>query len=99
MAASGEFHFSPVFFIAPEIGYGQLHWSGLSAGQLSSNSDSWMGGAAFHWDPVAHLDFNLELLHQGANQSRPAGWQAFSLSPWQSTSSGLEGRFEITRAA
>ncbi len=99
IAASAEFHFSPVFFIAPEIGYGELHWSGLNAGQLAANSDSWMGGAVFHWDPVAHLDFNLELLYQSTNQSRPTGYTAAlqAVQPWVANTSGLEGRFEITR--
>ena len=100
IAASGEFHFSPVFFIAPEIGYGQINWSGLngpSAGALSTDTTSWMGGAVFHWDPVAHLDFNLELLYQSTNQSRPVGFVPTAGLGWQSTSSGLEGRFEITR--
>ncbi len=98
IAASGEFHFSPVFFIAPEIGYGQLHWSGDKFGNLSDSVSSWMGGAVFHWDPVAHLDFNLELLYQSTTQSKPTGWVGSVAVPnWQSTSSGLEGRFEITR--
>ncbi len=95
IAASGEFHLGPTFAIDPEIGYGQLTWSGLSAGQLAANSESWMGGAVFHWDPVAHLDFNLELLYQSTTQSRPTGYTG--AIPWQSTASGLEGRFEITR--
>ncbi len=98
IAASGEFHLSPVFFVAPEIGYGQLHWSGMTGGYLATNSDSWMGGAVFHWDPVAHLDFNLELLYQSTTQSRPTLWAASPGIPsWPGTSSGLEGRFEITR--
>ena len=103
IAASGEFHFSPTFFIAPEIGYGQLHWTNDTFGLLSDNSDSWMGGAVFHWDPVAHLDFNLELLYQSTHQSQPGGWlagptlAATPITTWHSNSSGLEGRFEITR--
>jgi hypothetical protein len=110
IAASSQFHFSPAFFIAPEIGYGQINWSGLngpSAGALSTDTTSWMGGAVFHWDPVAHLDFNLELLYQSTHESRPAAWSGVICNAgfigctagnsWKSTSSGLEGRFEITR--
>jgi hypothetical protein len=99
LTASGEFHLGPTFMIDPEVGYAALHWSGLgTGGQLSPDTSSWVGGAVFHWDPVAHLDFNLELLYQSTNQSRPLGYTtAVGALPWQSTSQGLEGRFEITR--
>ncbi len=105
IAASGEFHLGPTFMIAPEIGYGEIHWSGLSYGVLSTNTDSWMGGAVFHWDPVAHMDFALELLYQTTNMSRPAAWTGdiyvnnvlTTGNAWKSTSDGLEGRLMITR--
>jgi hypothetical protein len=105
IAASGEFHLGPTFMIDPEVGYGQLNWSGLTYGVLSTSTTSWMGGAVFHWDPVAHLDFNLELLYQSSNMSRPAAWSGDIIvnnttttgNAWKSTSQGLEGRLEITR--
>ncbi len=100
LTAISEFHLGPTFSIDPEISYLQLTWSGLSAGQLSPNSESWIGGAVFHWDPVAHLDFNIELLYQSTHQATPDGFitpVAAGNSPWQSNTSGLEGRFEITR--
>ncbi len=101
IAAISEFHLGPTFSIDPEISYLEVNWSGLNgpmAGALSTNSTSWIGGAVFHWDPVAHLDFNIELLYQTTNQSRPT---AFTIPAgdvgWQANTSGLEGRFEITR--
>ncbi len=98
VTASTEFHLGPTFSIDPEVGYAAMHWSGLGFGQLSPDLSSWIGGAVFHWDPVAHLDFNIELLYQTTDQSRPAGYTtAAGAIPWQSNSSGLEGRFEITR--
>jgi hypothetical protein len=84
---------------------------GTGLGVLSDNSSSWMGGAVFHWDPVVNLDFNLELLYQSTHQAAPSTW-AF-VGPictgagiatctvghnWPANSSGLEGRFEITRS-
>jgi len=103
ITALGEFHFGPTFSIDPEISYAELHWSGLLAapyGQLSANSESWIGGAVFHWDPHPQLDFNLELLYQNTHQSMPTGFYVpnANYAPWQSNSSGLEGRFEITRS-
>jgi hypothetical protein len=106
IAASGEFHLGPTWMIAPEIGYGEIHWSGLTTGVLSANTESWMGGAVFHWDPVAHLDFALELLYQSTNMSRPAAWTGDIINSsgvtttgnaWKSTSEGLEGRLMISR--
>jgi hypothetical protein len=53
----------------------------------------------FHWDPVAHLDFNLELLYQNTHQSTPAAYSAAANGGlgWKANTDGLEGRFEITR--
>ena len=104
LTAMGEFHFGPAFSIDPEISYAQLNWSGDEFGLISDKSTSWIGGAVFHWDPVAHLDFNIELLYQSTHQSTPGLWTGVIFNPaatagnaWKATSSGLEGRFEITR--
>lgn len=51
----------------------------------------------FHWDPVAHLDLNLELLYQTTHQSTPDGFVEAGGVAWQSNSSGLAGRLSLTR--
>jgi hypothetical protein len=99
VTALGEFHIGPTFSIDPEISYLGLHWSGISTGMISANSDSWLGGAVFHWDPVAHLDFALELLYQTTHQDAPAAYSAAANGgqTWKANTDGLEGRFMITR--
>ncbi len=94
-----EFHLGPVFSIDPEVSYLNLSWSGVNTGFISTNSESWIGGAVFHWDPVAHLDFNIELLYQTTHQTAPAAYSAFANGglPWHANTDGLESRFEITR--
>ncbi len=105
LTALGEFHLGPVFSIDPEISYLNLQWSGLGgmeAGAFSTSSQSFIGGAVAHWDPVAHLDFALELLYQTTHQSAPAMWATTgtvdgAAASWKSNTDGLEGRFMITR--
>jgi hypothetical protein len=105
LTAISEFHFGPTFSFDPEISYLQINWGGLSGsslGAFSTNSQSWIGGGVFHWDPVAHLDFNLELLYQTTHQSQPGLWATEGTidgvaAAWHSNTSGVEGRFEITR--
>ncbi len=99
LTAISEFHLGPTFAIDPEISYVQLNWSGLTTGFIAANSESIIGGAVFHWDPVAHLDFNIELLYQDTHQSTPAAYSAVANGGqgWVANTSGLEGRFEITR--
>ena len=98
VTAIGEYHIGSTFAIDPEISYGQLTWNGLgTGGQLSPNSESWIGGAVFHWDPVAHLDFDIELLYQSTHQAQPTGFIAAGGVPWQANSNGLAGRFAVTR--
>ena len=99
-----DHHFSPQFSISPEASYGQLHWSGVTGNVIPANSYSWIVGAAAHWDPVAHLDFELELLYQSTHQSTPSGLTsnvssgiAFGPASFPSTADGFAGRFEITR--
>jgi len=96
-----EHHFSPQFSIDGEISYANLHWNN-SAGQLSSNADSWMGGFVFHWDPVPLLDFEVDLLYQTTHQSTPGNWGTGSIdgvtpAGFPSHSDGFAGRLEITR--
>jgi hypothetical protein len=101
VAATMEHHFSPQFALYPEIAYVNLNWSG-SLGQLSSNTDSWVGGAAAHWDPVPLLDFELDLVYQTTHQSTPGlygttGTVNGVVAPFKSGSSGFDGRLQITR--
>jgi hypothetical protein len=97
IGATAEFHLGPTFFIAPEIAYGQLTWSNSGYGLISDNVESWTGGAVFHWDPVAHLDFALELLYQSTNQSKPTSFSSLSAVPWQSNTNGGVARLMVTR--
>ncbi len=97
LTAISEFHLGPTFSIDPEISYLNLTWSNNGFGVISDSSTSWIGGAVFHWDPVAHLDFNIELLYQSTNQARPTAFVPVGGVGWQANTSGLEGRFEITR--
>ncbi|HEY1941242.1 MAG TPA: porin [Roseiarcus sp.] len=99
LTALGEFHLGPTWSIDPEISYLQINWSGVNTGLISPNQESWIGGGVIHWDPVPHLDFNLELLYQTTHQSMPAAYSAVANGglPWHANTDGLEGRFEITR--
>jgi hypothetical protein len=105
LTAISEFHFGPTFSIDPEISYLNINWSGLNGpelGAFSTHSESWIGGAVAHWDPVAHLDFAFELLYQTTHQSQPGLWATEGTvdgvaAPWKSTTDGVEGRFMITR--
>jgi hypothetical protein len=95
-----EHHFSPQFTIGPEVSYGQLHWSdGGAGGNIAANTESWIVGWASHYDPVPHLDFELELLYQDTHQSKPNNYSAAANGGvnFPSTSNGLEGRFQVTR--
>jgi Porin subfamily len=96
VAGTFEHHFSPEFLIGPEAAYGQLHWGGVAGNVIPSNSTSWIAGAAAHWDPVPHLDFEFELLYQSTHQSTPTGAILVPAS-FPKTADGFAGRFEITR--
>jgi hypothetical protein len=111
IGATYEHHFSPVFSVDPEASYAELHWSN-SLGNLSTNSTSWIIGAAAHWDPVPQLDFEFELLYQSTHQSTPGVWFApggamvgTTTSPtgvatvgFKNNTDGFAGRFEVTRS-
>ncbi|MGA2045453.1 MAG: porin [Roseiarcus sp.] len=111
IGATFEHHFSPVFSFDPEVGYGEVNWSG-SLGQLSSTTTSWMGGAVAHWDPVPQLDFAFELVYQSTHQSTPGNWGVGSITRtgtpgsvpvvatpagFPGNSDGFAGRFYMTR--
>ena len=98
-----EHHFSPVFSFDPEAAYAQLNWDS-SNGQLSSNSQSLIVGGVAHWDPVPLLDFAFEVLYQNTHQSTPGLYATAPVgtidgvaAAFPSNSSGVAGRFYITR--
>jgi Porin subfamily len=112
VGATMEHHFSPVFSLDPEISYANLHWSN-SLGQLSNNSESWIGGVVGHWDPVPQLDFEVDLLYQSTHQSTPGNWGAGSVTStgvggvvtgvavpaaFKANNDGFTGRLQITRS-
>ena len=101
-----EHHFNPYFSLDPEISYAQLHWNN-SLGQLSTNSDSWIGGVVGHWDPVPQLDFELDLLYQATHQSTPGNYAGFITNTagvttagnaFKSNNDGFTGRLQISRS-
>jgi hypothetical protein len=119
-----EHHFTPQFYIDLEGSVGQLKWSNqgggcnflavgcalASAGQgaLSPSATTWLVGADLGWNPVNNLNFDLELMYQGTNQSTPNGvlgtiynWgqtnEFFVPGNWHGESDGFAGRFRITR--
>jgi hypothetical protein len=100
VSALAELHFSPVFWVGPEIAYGQQHWSGLSpfAG-IPVNTSTWQGGAVLHWDPVAHLDFAFQLLYQTTHQSTPVTYTAATGGPtlFPHDADGFVGHLFVTR--
>jgi hypothetical protein len=100
VVATAEHHFGATFSLDPEVAYAELHWSGGGAGgNLATNSESWIGGLVAHWDPVPHLDFEMELLYQHTHQSTPGLYTAAANGgiAFPSNSDGVAGRFEITR--
>jgi hypothetical protein len=98
VVATAEHHFGATFSLDPEVSYAELHWSGGGAGgNLAANSESWIGGLVAHWDPVPHLDFEMELLYQSTHQSTPGNYPVAAAVPFKSTTDGVAGRFEITR--
>ncbi len=78
-------------------------------GPLSPSATSWIIGADIGWNPVTNLNFDLELMYQDTNQTKPngvvgtvynlggPGGSVFVPGAWQDNSSGCAGRFRITR--
>jgi hypothetical protein len=101
IAVTAEHHFSPTFSFDPEFSYAELNWNnqGAVATQvLPKNANSWIVGGVFHWDPVPHLDFELEILYQTTHQSTPVTDTLIApVTVFPKNSDGVAGRFEITR--
>jgi hypothetical protein len=99
VSALMELHFSPVFWVGPEIAYGEQRWSGLNAfSGIPTHTTSWLGGATLHWDPVPHLDFALELMYQTTHQSTPVTYFAGpGVGAFPNDNNGFVGRLFVTR--
>ena len=70
-----EHHFSPVFWSALEGSYGNIQYSGAPT-TISKKADGYFIGGIVHWDPVAHLDFALELAYESIHQTTPTAFVA-----------------------
>jgi hypothetical protein len=120
-----EHHFTPQFYIDLEGSVGQIKWSndgggcnfalaGCLIGQaiqgpISPSATTWIIGADLGWNPVTNLNFDLELMYQDTNQTKPSGFlgtvynlggpggAVFVPGAWEGNSSGFAGRFRITR--
>ncbi len=125
VAAIFEHHFTPQFYIDLEGSYAGLKWSNMGGGcyllgfgcglaqavqgPLSPSANSWIIGADLGWMPVTNLNFDLELMYQDTNQTRPSGFlgtvynaggvggAVFVPGAWEGNSSGFAGRLRITR--
>jgi hypothetical protein len=62
---------------------------------ISTNAESVLGGLVAHWDPVAHLDFELGVLYQDTHQAIPAAY--VGPPAFRANSSGFAGNLAITR--
>jgi hypothetical protein len=78
--------------------------NGYGTGAISPHATSWIAGADLGWNPVTNLNFDLELMYQGTNQTKPNGFigtvfsdGAFVPGAWKGNSDGFAGRFRVTR--
>jgi Porin subfamily len=119
-----EHHFTPAFYVDLEGSVGQVKWSNMNGGcsflavgcglasfangAISPSATTWIIGADLGWNPVTNLNFDIELMYQGTNQSTPSGFlgtiynwgqtnQFFVPGDWHGTSDGFAGRFRVTR--
>jgi hypothetical protein len=124
VSALVEHHFTPQFYIDLEGSVGQLKWSNMNGGcsilglgcglasfgngAISPSATTWLIGADLGWNPVTNLNFDLELMYQGTNQSAPSGFlgtiynsgqsnEFFVPGDWHGSSDGFAGRFRVTR--
>ncbi len=125
LTAVFEHHFTPQFYLDLEGSYGQISWSNMGGGcnllgfgcgvpqaiqgPLSPRARTWIAGADLGWNPVANLNFDLELMYQGTAQDRPSGFlgtvynlgdaggAVFAPGDWHGDSDGFAGRLRITR--
>lgn len=90
------------------IGLGGCTIGSFATGALSPTATTWLVGADLGWNPVTNLNFDLELMYQGTNQSAPAGFLGtiynagqsnvfFVPGDWHGASDGFAGRLRITR--
>ena len=93
-AAFFEHHFSPQFSLTPEISFASVRYSN-SPVMISTSANSFLGGIVAHWDPVAHLDFQLGIMVQETRQATPAAY--VGPPAFQTNSSGVAGNLSITR--
>ena len=93
-AALFEHHFSPQFSLTPEISFASVRYSNAPV-MISVSANSFLGGVVAHWDPVAHLDFQLGIMVQETRQATPAAY--FGPPAFQTNSSGVAGNLSITR--
>ena len=93
-AAFFEHHFSPQFSVTPEVSFAAIRYSG-SPVMISASAVSFLGGFVAHWDPVAHLDFELGVLYQDTRQSTPAAY--VGPEAFHANSNGVASNFAITR--
>jgi hypothetical protein len=93
-AAFLEHHFSPQFSLTPEISFASVRYSN-SPVMISVSASSFLGGVVAHWDPVAHLDFQLGVLYQDTHQATPAAY--IGPPAFHANSNGVAGNLSITR--
>jgi hypothetical protein len=98
-----EHHFSPNWALDPEFSYAAIHWDN-SLGQLSNNSNTWIGGVAAFWYPVPMLWFEVDLLYQRTHQSTPANWNIAGAGlvdgvpgSFKANNDGFTGRLQVRR--
>jgi hypothetical protein len=98
-----EHHFSPNWALDPEFSYASIHWDN-SLGQLSNNSNTWIGGVAAFWYPVPMLWFEVDLLYQHTHQSTPGNWDVAGAGlvdgapgSFKANNDGFTSRFQIRR--
>jgi Porin subfamily len=93
-AAFFEHHFSPQWSLSPEVSLASLRY-GPDPAIISASAVSVLGGAVAHWDPVAHLDFQIGIMVQRTHQATPA---AYAGPPaFRANSGGLASNLAITR--
>jgi hypothetical protein len=109
ISAWANFQISPQVTWGFEGSYGQVNWSGGSAGwngvgSTLYDSRSFLIGTVAHYDPVKNLDFEFELLYQNTQSDTPAGYVAapagsvFGTTAWHGDADGFAARFEVTRS-
>jgi hypothetical protein len=90
------------------VGLAGCTLANFGQGAVSPSATTWLVGADLGWNPVTNLNFDLELMYQGTNQSAPHGFfgtvynwgqtnEFFVPGDWHGSSDGFAGRFRITR--